>query len=120
MFYNLEPHFSVVAVCGLGDKCLGYDSHEMIDEGKEAIRNAAACGCRSLQNIETNKIYVESMGNAESAAEGSAMGIYVFQVSIESIFAIFLIKIFVWFLIACTENESQRKVAIYSASRSAY
>lgn len=79
-----------MAVCGLGDKCLGYDSHEMIDEGKEAIRNAAACGCRSLQNIETNKIYVESMGNAESAAEGSAMGIYVFQVS-RIDFQIFLI-----------------------------
>lgn len=81
LFYNLEPHFSVVAVCGLGEKCLGYDSHEMIDEGKEAVRIASAAGCKALQEIDTNKIYVESFGSAESAAEGAQMGMYVFQVS---------------------------------------
>lgn len=71
----------MVAVCGLGEKCLGYDSHEMIDEGKEAVRIASATGCKALQDIDTNKIYVESFGSAESAAEGAQMGMYVFQVS---------------------------------------
>lgn len=53
----------------------------MIDEGKEAIRTASAAGCKALQEIDTNKIYVESFGSAESAAEGASMGMYVFQVS---------------------------------------
>lgn len=79
IFYGLEPNFTVVAVCGLGHKCLGYDSHEQIDEGKEAIRVAAAAGCRALQELETNRIHIETFGNAEASAEGAMMGIWVFQ-----------------------------------------
>lgn len=81
LLYNLEPNFSVVAVCGLGPKCLGYDSHEQLDEGKEMIRIAAAVGCKELQRMHTNKIYVESFECAESAAEGAAMAIWTYQVS---------------------------------------
>lgn len=79
IFYNLEPTYSAVAVCGLGKECLGYDSHEQIDEGKEAIRIAAAIGCKELQKLETNKIFVESFDNAESAAEGALMSVWVYQ-----------------------------------------
>lgn len=79
IFYALETNFTVVVVVGLGHKCLGYDSHEQIDEGKEAIRIAAATGCRALQSLETNKIYIETFGNAEAAAEGAMMSIWVFQ-----------------------------------------
>lgn len=79
MFYDLHPHFAIIAVCGLGDKCLGYDSHEEMDEGKEAIRVAAATGCRQLQQLDTNKIYVEDFGNSESAAEGASMGLWRYQ-----------------------------------------
>lgn len=79
ILYNLEPNFSAVAVCGLGDKCLGYDSHELCDLSKEAVRVAAATGCRELQKLDTNKIYVENFGNAESAAEGSSMALWVYQ-----------------------------------------
>lgn len=78
-FYAIEPNFTVVVVVGLGHKCLGYDSHEQIDEGKEAIRIAAATGCRALQALQTNKIYVETFGNAEASAEGAIMSIWVFQ-----------------------------------------
>lgn len=81
LFYNLEPNFSVVAVCGLGLKCSGYDSHEHMDEGKEVIRIAAAVGCKELQKMDTNKIYVESFDSAESAAEGAAMGTWIYQVT---------------------------------------
>lgn len=35
LFFNIEQSFSTIAVCGLGDKCLGYNEEEMIDEGKE-------------------------------------------------------------------------------------
>lgn len=83
LFYGLDPNFSVVAVCGLGDKCLGYDSHEQIDERKEAIRQAVGCGCKQLQALETNKVYVEGFGNAEAAAEGAHMSMWIFQVSFE-------------------------------------
>lgn len=79
LFYNLEPQYSVVAVCGLGEKCLGYDSHEQIDEGKEAVRIAAATGCKELQKLDTNKIFIESFDNTESAAEGAAMGVWIYQ-----------------------------------------
>lgn len=77
--FNIEPNFSTIAVCGLGDKCLGYNEEEMIDEGKEAIRIASAIGCQKLQELYTNKIYVESFGNSESAAEGSALGLWAYQ-----------------------------------------
>ncbi|XP_053691855.1 cytosol aminopeptidase-like [Sabethes cyaneus] len=79
IFYNLEPTYSAVAVCGLGSECLGYDKVEKQDISKEAIRIAAATGCQELQKLETNRIYVEDMGHAESAAEGAHMGLWVNQ-----------------------------------------
>ncbi|XP_053691914.1 cytosol aminopeptidase-like [Sabethes cyaneus] len=79
IFYDLEPTFKAVAVCGLGSDCLGYESSEKLDESKEAIRVATASGCRELQRLETNFIYVEDMGHAESAAEGAHMGIWINQ-----------------------------------------
>lgn len=68
-----------MAVCGLGSDCLGYDSAEKLDESKEAVRKAVASGCRELQKLETNFIYVEDMGHAESAAEGAHMSVWVNQ-----------------------------------------
>nr|XP_019550930.2 cytosol aminopeptidase [Aedes albopictus] len=79
VFYDLEPTFKAVAVCGLGSDCLGYNSAEKLDESKEAIRNAVARGCRELQKLETNFIYVEDMGHAESAAEGAHMSVWINQ-----------------------------------------
>lgn len=79
IFYDLEPNIAAVAVCGLGDKCLGYNWQEQLDESKEAIRIAAATGCRALQSLDTNKIFVEDFGDAESAAEGAAMGLWRYQ-----------------------------------------
>lgn len=79
VFYNLEPHYSHVAVAGLGSDCLSYEDHEMIDESKEAIRVAAATGCRALQRQETNRIYIESFGHSESAAEGSSLAVWFNQ-----------------------------------------
>uniref|UniRef100_A0A023ETS5 Cytosol aminopeptidase n=1 Tax=Aedes albopictus TaxID=7160 RepID=A0A023ETS5_AEDAL len=79
IFFNLEPTYSAVAVCGLGSECLGYDSAEKLDLSKEAIRVAAASGCRALQKLETNRIYVEDFGHAESAAEGAHMSMWINQ-----------------------------------------
>lgn len=80
VFYNLESNFASIALCGLGDKNLGYNSQEQIDESKEAIRIAAATGCKELQKIDTIKIYVEGFGDAECAAEGAALSLWQFQV----------------------------------------
>ncbi|XP_058055744.1 cytosol aminopeptidase-like [Anopheles bellator] len=79
IFYNLEPTYSAVAVCGLGSMCLGYDDAEKLDISKEAIRTAASRGAMELQNLETSRIYVEDFGHAESAAEGAHMGLWVNQ-----------------------------------------
>lgn len=79
IFYNLEPSYSAICIVGLGSECLGYDSHELIDEHKEAIRRAVATGCRALQQIHVEKIVVESFGHAESAAEGAALSVWAYQ-----------------------------------------
>lgn len=79
IFYDLHSHYSAVAVVGLGRECMGYDSYEVMDEGKEAIRNGVAVGCRALQDICVEKIVVENFGHTESAAEGAAMAIWAYQ-----------------------------------------
>ncbi|GLV46655.1 Sperm-Leucylaminopeptidase 2 [Carabus blaptoides fortunei] len=79
IFFDLEPDFIAIAVVGLGRECLGYDSFEQMDEGKEAIRKASAAGARALQQLPLRKICIESFGHSESAAEGAAMGVWLYQ-----------------------------------------
>lgn len=79
IFYNLDKEFSAVAVVGLGRECQGYDVFEQIDEGKEAIRVASAVGAQALQELKTQRVYMESFGHAESAAEGAALGVWLYQ-----------------------------------------
>lgn len=79
IFYNLEREFASVAVVGLGKECQGYDVFEQMDEGKEAIRIAAAVGAKALQALLLQKVYIESFGHAESAAEGAALGVWLYQ-----------------------------------------
>lgn len=79
MFFKLDNEFSQVAVVGLGRECQGYDVFEQMDEGKEAIRIAAAVGCRSLQKLLVQRVYIESFGHSESSAEGAALGVWLYQ-----------------------------------------
>lgn len=79
ILYNVENDFMAIAVVGLGKECLGYNAAEEIDEGKEAVRAGAALGCRELMKLRPNKIYVETLGNAESAAEGAALAVWIYQ-----------------------------------------
>jgi cytosol aminopeptidase len=79
ILYNLENDFSSVAVCGLGNECIGYNRHELMDESKETIRIASAVGCRALQKLHTSTIHVESFGHSESSAEGAALGLWLNQ-----------------------------------------
>eukprot|EP00099_Drosophila_melanogaster_P021115 NP_648244.1 Sperm-Leucylaminopeptidase 1 [Drosophila melanogaster] len=73
------PYYSVVAVVGLGKECLGYNPYEVLDEQKEAIRRSVAAACRILAELDTDRIEVENCGHAESAAEGAALGIWLYQ-----------------------------------------
>lgn len=79
VLFDMEPDFVAIALVGLGRECLGYDSFEQMDEGKEAIRIASAAGARALQQLPLRKICVESFGHSESAAEGAAMGVWLYQ-----------------------------------------
>lgn len=45
---------------------------EQTDEAKEFIRTTATVGCRALQRLLVEKVLVESLTHAESAAEGKA------------------------------------------------
>ncbi|KAL1117959.1 hypothetical protein AAG570_004270 [Ranatra chinensis] len=63
----------------MGQDCLGYNPKEEMDEQKETIRMAAAAGARALQDLELPTIYVDNFCHAESAAEGAAMGLWVYQ-----------------------------------------
>uniref|UniRef100_A0A0A9YVE0 Cytosol aminopeptidase n=3 Tax=Lygus hesperus TaxID=30085 RepID=A0A0A9YVE0_LYGHE len=79
LLLETHPGFSVVAMAGLGPECVGYNEVEDMDEEKENIRIATSVGARGLQNIGIRSIMTESMGSAESAAEGTALGVWVFQ-----------------------------------------
>nr|CAD7569845.1 unnamed protein product [Timema californicum] len=80
VLHGLHPDFNSIAVVGLGSQCTGYNVVEDIDERKEAARIASAVGCCELQTLGMRDIEVEDFsGLAESAAEGSILGTYVFQ-----------------------------------------
>ena len=79
VFYGLDQEFNAVAVVGLGKQCAGYNDIEEREEQKEAIRICAAAGSRSLQELNFKTIYTEDFGHAESAAEGAAMAVWVYQ-----------------------------------------
>nr|CAD7396664.1 unnamed protein product [Timema poppensis] len=80
VLHGLHPEFNSIAVVGLGSQCTGYNVVEDIDERKEAVRIASAVGCCELQTLGMREIEVEDFGGlAESAAEGSILGTYVFQ-----------------------------------------
>lgn len=80
MLYGFEETFPNIAVVGLGDQGLGYNEEEQMDEQKEQIREAAAIGSVALRDVSRmEKIFIESFGNAESAAEGSVLGLWSYQ-----------------------------------------
>ncbi|XP_015509984.1 cytosol aminopeptidase isoform X1 [Neodiprion pinetum] len=83
VFWGLEPAESRqhvgVAVVGLGKPNLGINELEEIHEGKENVRAAAAAGCRALDAVEIKNISIESLGDAEAAAEGAGLASWFFQ-----------------------------------------
>ncbi|KAK9301667.1 hypothetical protein QLX08_006084 [Tetragonisca angustula] len=80
IFWGLdEKDYVGIAVVGLGKKNLGINQLEEIHEGKENIRIAAAAGCRALDAVEIKDIQLETLGDAEAAAEGAALSTWFYQ-----------------------------------------
>ncbi|XP_069675793.1 cytosol aminopeptidase-like [Periplaneta americana] len=79
LLFGIEEEFNAISVVGMGSECAGYNEIEERDEGKEFIRNAAGAGSRALQGLRIQRIYVDSFDHAESAAEGSALAVWIYQ-----------------------------------------
>ncbi|XP_024887625.1 cytosol aminopeptidase-like [Temnothorax curvispinosus] len=80
VFWGLdETDYAGVAVVGLGKQGLGINKLEEIHEGKESVRAAAAAGCRALDDVEIKDIKLETLGDAEAAAEGAGLSTWLYQ-----------------------------------------
>ncbi|XP_066588327.1 cytosol aminopeptidase-like isoform X3 [Prorops nasuta] len=80
VFWGLdESEYAGIAVVGLGKPSVGINELEEIHEGKENVRLAAAAGCRALSAADIKDISVESLGDAEAAAEGAGLATWLFQ-----------------------------------------
>ncbi|KAL3273843.1 hypothetical protein HHI36_015269 [Cryptolaemus montrouzieri] len=79
VFWGLHEEYQAVAVTGLGKEHTDFDTLELIDTRKESIRVAAAAGCNALKSVGIKNISIESLEDAESAAEGSLLGTWKFQ-----------------------------------------
>ncbi|CAM9472250.1 unnamed protein product [Lampetra planeri] len=78
IFHGLHE-FSSVVIVGLGKKSAPINKLEQWDEQKEAIRAAAAAGCRQLQELEVAEVEVDPCGDAQAAAEGSVLALFQYD-----------------------------------------
>ncbi|XP_057663773.1 cytosol aminopeptidase-like isoform X2 [Diorhabda carinulata] len=80
VFWGLDKEYHSVAIAGLGKKSVTHNEDiELLCEDNEAVRIAASAGCRALDSVGIKNIDVEDFCDAESAAEGSNLGIWKFQ-----------------------------------------
>lgn len=78
-FTKLDPAYNIVTVVGLGDNNEGYIKKEAREVSKENIRESVGVACRVLQELMVEKVYVESFGDPESAAEGASLALWANQ-----------------------------------------
>ncbi|KAA8594632.1 hypothetical protein FQN60_011767 [Etheostoma spectabile] len=79
IFYGIHKDFPCVAVVGLGKTSAGVCGSENWDTNKENIRQAVSAGCQSLQDLEVKHVEVDGCGDAQSAAEGAALGLFQYD-----------------------------------------
>ncbi|XP_037936328.1 cytosol aminopeptidase-like [Teleopsis dalmanni] len=84
VFSNIDTEYRTVAVVGVGREGIGFNELEMIDEGMENVRVAAAVGARTLQDHGMNEVHLDTMEYAEQAAEGASLGIWRYQANKDS------------------------------------
>lgn len=68
----------MLAVTGLGDSA-SWDANDHINGAKENVRIAAGAGVKALRGLKVDKIDIEDLGDAQSAAEGANLAAYKFQ-----------------------------------------
>lgn len=81
LFNNIDKEFTNVAVVGCGAEGAGINEEEMIDEGMENTRVAAAVGSRALQMQGCQVVFVDGMEHPEQAAEGAAMAVWRYNMN---------------------------------------
>ncbi|XP_025828997.1 cytosol aminopeptidase-like isoform X2 [Agrilus planipennis] len=81
VFWGLDGNseYDAVAVVALNKPSKGFNKSEQLNEELDTVRTKAADGCRVLKNLGFRKIFVESFGHAEAAAEGSILSTWRFQ-----------------------------------------
>ncbi|KAL0269238.1 UNVERIFIED_CONTAM: hypothetical protein PYX00_007040 [Menopon gallinae] len=79
VFYDLTDDYLAVSVVGLGDSKAGINQEEEINEAKENVRLAAAAGGKALEAEGINDIEIESLGDAEAAAEGLILQLWKYE-----------------------------------------
>lgn len=79
IFNGIDPEFRSIAVVGLGARESTYHDLEALEVGMENARVAAAVGTKKLMSEGCGTIFMDSMENAECAAEGSHLANWRFQ-----------------------------------------
>ncbi|KAM9329859.1 cytosol aminopeptidase [Gastrophryne carolinensis] len=79
IFYGLHQEYPSVVVVGLGKESAGFNQNELWNERKEHIRTAVSVGCRQLQDMEVQKVEVDTCGDAQAAAEGAVLGLFEYD-----------------------------------------
>ncbi|KAJ8271579.1 hypothetical protein COCON_G00104380 [Conger conger] len=79
VFYGVHEDFSSIAVVGLGKRSAEVCGKENWDSSKENIRAAVSVGCRLLQDLELGQVEVDPCGDAQAAAEGAGLGLFLYD-----------------------------------------
>lgn len=79
IFYGLDEKFPVTSVVHLGPKQPETSQLECRDEVAENVRMAVGAGVRGLRAVGASSIEVDPCANAEAAAEGSTLALFVFD-----------------------------------------
>ncbi|XP_060523712.1 cytosol aminopeptidase-like isoform X2 [Cylas formicarius] len=78
IFWGLHQDYPAIAVVGLPCKT-EIDECEIIRNDKESVRTAIAAGCKALDLAGIKQIFIDSLGDPESAAESSTLSTWKFQ-----------------------------------------
>lgn len=77
LFDKSIDEYSPIAVTTLDPS--KWDNLDGINADNEAVRVAASSGVKALQSLKINDIYVDDLGSAKAAAEGSILSSFKFQ-----------------------------------------
>ena len=70
---SLHPDLGPVVAVGLGSGARQEDAEEGLDQGREAVRVAAAAGVRAAATLQASRVELEGLGDSEAAAEGASL-----------------------------------------------